>query len=533
MRERRLPVLAWALAAGLAIATVVLYSPVRSYGFVELDDPAYVTENPQVSRGLTAGGVAWAFTQSHSANWHPLTWMSHMVDVSLFGMNAGAHHMVNVGLHAISAALLLLVLAWWTGSPFRSAFVAAVFALHPLHVESVAWIAERKDVLSALFFMLTLAAYAYYVRSPSGRRFAVVVVTFAFGLLAKPMLVTAPLVLLLLDLWPLQRWNRNRRGSLWPLVREKWLLFALTLVSSIVTLVVQQAGGAVATLPAISIGDRIATAVNGTFAYLKLMVWPTGLSIIYPLPDVVPAASLGLAVLVVAGLTFAAYRAAARWPAPLVGWLWYLVMLVPVIGLVQIGVHAIADRYTYLPMIGVSIMVAWAIPPRVTVPAVARFAAGGVAVAACIAMAMATRAHLPVWQDNVTLWTNATMTTLRMDEYEAHLSLGGRLGGERRFDEARRHYELAAALRPEAPEPARGIGLVHLQQGRIDDAIRHLTIAVQASPNDVDSRRDLAVAYVQAGRIEDAIREYRRLVALKPDEPRFAAALAELQKRIR
>lgn len=533
MSARRLPVVAWALAAGLAIATAVLYSPVRTYGFVELDDPAYVTENPNVSRGLTANGVMWALTESHSANWHPLTWISHMADVSLFGMNAGAHHVVNVVLHALCAAILLLVLTWWTAAPWRSAFVAAVFALHPLHVESVAWIAERKDVLSGFFFMLTLAAYAFYVDRPSRRRFALVAVAFACGLMAKPMLVSLPIVLLLIDRWPLQRWGGSRGRSIWPLVREKWILIALALISSVVTIAAQQAGGAVATIQGIPITQRLATAVVGTFSYLIKMVWPANLSIIYPLTDVASFPSLAPAVLVLVGLTFITYRLAKTWPAPFVGWLWYLVMLIPVSGIVQVGLQTIADRYTYLPMIGISIMVVWAIPPQISLPVGVRVAAGVAALAACGAMAMATRAHLPVWRDNVTLWTHATMVTLKVDEYEAHLALGRQLGGERRFDEARRHYELAAALRPDAADPLSGLGLTFALQNKFDEAIRHFQSGVERAPGDIEARRHLANAYVQAGHIEDAIREYRRLVALKPDEPRYAAALAELLKRIR
>jgi hypothetical protein len=448
-------------------------------------------------------------------------------------MNAGKHHMVSVVMHAVSAALLLLVFAWWTSAPWRSAFIAAVFALHPLHIESVAWIAERKDVLSGLFFMLTLIAYAYYVHQPSGRRFALVAVTFACGLMSKPMLVTMPVVLILLDLWPLQRWVWGRRGSFWASVREKWLLFALAIVSGIVTIVAQQAEGAMASVGGLPLGQRLSTAVIGAFAYLKMMIWPADLSVIYPLPDVVPASSLGPAILVLAAVTFITYRAASRWAAPLVGWLWYLAVLTPVSGLLQVGVHAVADRFTYLPMIGLSIMIAWAIPQRVTLPMAVRVAAGAAALAACVAMSMATRAHLPIWRDNITLWTNATMVTLKVDEYEAHVTLGGRLGGERRFDESRRHYELAAALRPDAADPPRGIGMIYAQQGKFAEAISHFADAVSRAPNDVNARRDLAAAYVQMGRIEDAIREYRRLVALKPDEPRFAAALAELQKRIR
>ena len=523
----------WLIAVALIAVTSFVYAPVRGFDFVELDDPAYVSENAQVRGGLTAGGAAWALTTGHAANWHPLTWMSLMADVSLFGVNPGAHHVVNLVLHVASAVLLLLVLARLTGSPWRSGFVAAVFALHPLHVESVAWIAERKDVLSALFWMLTIAAYVSYVAAPGPRRRWTVAVVFALGLMAKPMLVTLPVVLLLLDLWPLRRWSWSRKVTVWPLVREKLPLFALAMASSVITVIVQQRGGAVASLESMTLGRRLATAVAGAATYIQQTVWPAGLSVIYPLPDQIPAATIAWSVFLIGALTLLAWRAGSSRPALTTGWFWYLAVLLPVSGLIQIGVHLVADRYTYLPMIGLSIAAAWAIPDSMLRNTIARAGVALAAVALVIGMTLATRQHLPVWRDNIALFTNASMRTLGVDEYTAHLQLGSRLYSERRFPEARKHFELAAAIQSGSLEAKRGIGLTLIGAGQPAAAIPVLEEATRLSPNDVDARNDLAVAYVQTNRIDDAIREYRQLAALRPGERRYQAALAELLKRVK
>ncbi|HUR20767.1 MAG TPA: hypothetical protein VMZ90_08155, partial [Vicinamibacterales bacterium] len=276
------PMLKWGIAVALLALTAVTYSAVRGFGYVEVDDPVYITENAHVRAGLTAEGVRWAFTTGTAANWHPLTWLSHMLDVSLFGMSPGAHHLVNLGFHLISTLLLFSLLTSLTSSPWRSGFVAAVFALHPLHVESVAWVAERKDVLSACFWMLTIAAYVAYVGQPTRVRMAVVATTLALGLMAKPMLVTLPLVLLLLDLWPLRRWTPLSPGNLGPLIKEKLPLFALAVASSLITVIVQKQGGAMAGLQTVPLGLRAENAITSAAGYLLKMVWPVDLSLLYP-----------------------------------------------------------------------------------------------------------------------------------------------------------------------------------------------------------------------------------------------------------
>ncbi len=332
-----------AIAIGLAALVAIVYAPVRHFDFVQLDDPAYVTENPQVLRGFTLEGLRWALTTGHAANWHPVTWLSHMLDVQLFGLAPGAHHVTSVLLHIANTLLLFGLLARMTGAPWRSAFVAALFGVHPLHVESVAWVAERKDVLSTLFWMLTMWAYVAFVRatppgSSQARRrgfYVLMLALYALGLMAKPMLVTLPFALLLLDWWPLERFGpvgRFRRSKTWPLVREKLPLFLMAAASSAVTVLVQQKGGAVSTLESNPFSLRLQNALVSAVAYLRDLVWPAGLTVIYPFPDAIPAWQTAGACVVLGGLSFIAYRLARRHPYLPVGWLWYLGTLVPVAG---------------------------------------------------------------------------------------------------------------------------------------------------------------------------------------------------------
>jgi protein O-mannosyl-transferase len=532
-REAANPRVVWIVAATLAILTLATYASVRSFGYVELDDPLYITENPHVRAGLTLDGVQWAFTTGTAANWHPLTWLSHMLDVSLFGVAPGPHHLVNLLFHTASTLILFLVLHRMTSSVWRSAFVAAAFALHPLRVESVAWVAERKDVLSAFFWMLTMAAYAGYCRQPSRRRMAGVAVVLVLGLMAKPMLVTLPFVLLLLDLWPLERWSLNNRGALGPLIKEKLPLLMLSAASSVATVVAQSSGGAMAGLQAVPLGLRLENALLSSVAYLRKMIWPADLNLLYPLPDEITSAQLAIAALVLLTISVVALKSAKSRPYLLVGWLWYLGTLLPVSGVIQVGVQAMADRYTYIPTIGVAIMVAWLPVPAMLRSSAARTVVPVVAGAAVIAMAVATYNRLPVWRNNVTLFTDATMRTMNLDEYSAHLTLGATLLEQHRFEEARAHYEAAKTLRPGSSDALYGIGLSYLNAGRPGDAIGPLEEAVQLVPDDPGRRNDLAVAYVRSERVDDAIREYRRLSAQVPSEFRFSRALEALLARRR
>ncbi|MGH9361727.1 MAG: tetratricopeptide repeat protein, partial [Thermoanaerobaculia bacterium] len=354
---------------GLALLTVLVFAPVVRHDFVSLDDPAYVTGNAQVRRGLTAEGFRWAWGNEVAGNWHPLTMLSHMLDAELHGLDPGGHHLTSLLLHAANAVLLFVLLRRLTGAAGRSAAVAALFAVHPLHVESVAWIAERKDVLSAFFFFLALLAWSGYARRPSSWRYLLALLAFALGLLAKPMVVTLPLVLLLLDVWPLGRLPlaaaAERRRALGPLLREKLPFVLLALGAAAVALVTQRE--AMSPLAALSLGRRIANALLAYAAYLSDTVWPRGLAVFYPLPGALPAWRVALAAVLLAALTALALARLHRSPWLAVGWLWFVGMLLPVIGLLQVGSQARADRYTYLPSIGLFVALVWEVAARVPI----------------------------------------------------------------------------------------------------------------------------------------------------------------------
>jgi hypothetical protein len=379
--------------------------------------------------------------------------------------------------------------------------------------------------------MLTMAAYVGYVRRPSRLRMAGVATVFALGLMAKPMLVTLPCVLLLLDLWPLRRWSVSSPAGLIPLAKEKLPLFVLAAASSVVTVIVQSRGGAMAGLQTMPPGLRLENAITSTTSYLLKMIWPVDLSVLYSLPDRVAASDLAGSLLVLLTITAVVLRSRTTRPYLLVGWLWFLGTLVPVSGIIQVGMQAMADRYTYIPMIGIAIMAAWAPGPSMTRSGVARAITAAAGLALVAAMAAMTRAHLPVWQDNVTLFTAATMRTMGVDEYTAHLTLGGTLLQEKRFEEARAHYQRANSLRPKSAEATYGLGRSYLHAGRAAEAIAPLEEAVGLAPDDSNRRNDLAVSYVRANRIDEAIREYRTLAARQPNEPRYSQALAALLAR--
>ena len=353
------------IAALLAVLTALLYIRAGSFAFIIIDDRSYLVTNSHIQHGLTWDGLRWAFTSVSRSNWFPLTWISHMIDVSLFGMNPGYHHLTNVLIHALSTSLLFAALRLMTGSLWKSAFVAALFGMHPLHVESVAWVAERKDVLSGFFFMLILLAYSRYVRRGGGRNYALVLALFILGLMSKPMLVTVPLVLLLTDVWPLGRTElaAPEDGSDWNplpwrgLLLEKIPLLLLSATSAVMTLIVQQK--TISSLDILPFADRLSNALVSYVTYLAKTLWPASLAVYYPYPEAIPPwKPLGAAALLLV-VSLAVVLQLRRRPFLALGWFWFIVMLVPVIGLVQVGRQAMADRYTYLPLIGPFVMAVW------------------------------------------------------------------------------------------------------------------------------------------------------------------------------
>jgi Flp pilus assembly protein TadD len=527
--------------AALAIATFAAFWDVRGNGFVAFDDDRYLTANAVVRGGLTPAAVRWAFTTTDAFNWHPLTWLSHLLDVRLFGMDAGAHHLVSVGLHAASAALLLALLVELTGVVWPAALVAALFALHPLRVESVAWAAERKDVLATLLTLAAAHAYARAARRGAVARAAAPPLLFAAALLAKPTPVTLPLALLLLDWWPLGRWSPTpgappAAGA--PLLRllpparlwlEKLPLFALAAASCAVTYAVQHRDDVMSTLDQLPPASRAAGALLAYAQYLAAALWPARLAAYYPRPaGVAPAALAGAAVLLVA-LTALCLGAARRRPYLAVGWLWYLGTLVPMIGLVQVGEQARADRYTYLPMIGVALGVVWLAADAVRRRPPLRAAAAALALAALLALTLATRAQVRVWRDTETLFTHALAVT--RGNWMAHNNLGVALAGRGRIPEAEAQFRAALAIRPDNTDALENLGRSLIDQWRAAEALPFLREATRRRPASAVDHFMLGHALEAAGDRAGALREFGEAARLAPGEPAFRAQFERLSRQ--
>ena len=614
----------------LALATLAVFLPVARQGFVNYDDSDYVTENAHVLSGLTRANVVWAFTTGHASNWHPVTWLSHMLDCQLFGTRAGAQHLVSVGFHIANALLLLLLLRRMTGALWRSALVAALFALHPLHVESVAWASERKDVLSGFFFLLTVGAYVGYVEGrrargkepgqeterekaeirrpkserspnsevrspkPSGGRvgrqsgtqdaasrflllpapifYVAALLFFALGLMSKPMLVTLPCVLLLLDYWPLRRFEVStlnappsavlstlrsgatedglrRTGQLSTMVRlvlEKAPFFLMAGASSVITFIVQRKGGAVST--SLPVGGRIANALVSYVRYIGKMFWPVDLSILYPHPGRWPAWQVIASAALLLAIFVAVLRLARGRPYLAVGWLWFCGTLVPAIGLIQVGIQSMADRYTYLPLIGLFIMLVWwineLVPERPWRGQA--LAAGGVSVLA--ACALLTVRQIQFWRDSEALFGHAVKVTRNnylaynnlgfylsgqgrpaeaMENYRQSLkinpayddalnNLGYALAGQKKYSEAIPLYEAALRIRPNQAEVHNNLGNALSEVGKIDEAIQHYLVALAQKPDHADAHNNLGIALAMKGKLDEAIPHFQAAIRAKP-----------------
>ncbi len=522
-----------ALAALVSLATAAVYASVRHHRFISLDDAEYFSENAIVRSGLTWRGVKWAFTTGHASNWHPLTWLSHMLDAQWFGAGPAAPHVVNALLHALNAGLLLLVLWRFSGALWRSTIVALLFAVHPLRVESVAWVSERKDVLSGLFFLLTIWAYGQYAQarqamrgvasearrgSPhSARWYATALLLFACGLMSKPMLVTLPCVLLLLDFWPLRRIDpRGLRASVGPLVREKLPFFGLAVLSCVVTYAVQNRGGAVRSFASFTLLERIGNAVVGYARYLGKTVWPTDLAIFYPHPGPWPILGVLAATSLLVAITLGAVRCSARRPYVAMGWLWFVGMMIPTIGLVQVGEHSIADRYTYLPSIGLSIAVVWPIADLVASRRALRQMAAFASVAAVIGAAIVTTRQLGYWRDSAAVFGHALAVT--ENNYVAHNSLGHALLEEGKHDRAIAEFERTLALRPGFAEAQNNLGTAWLEKGRADRAEAYFRAAIASLPSYALAHYNLGTLLLQHGDADGAIKELTEAARWRADD---------------
>ena len=518
----------------LFIATLAVYWQVGNYEFVNFDDNKYITENLHVQQGLTRDSVIWAFTATDVSNWHPLTWLSHMLDFQLYGFGPKGHHLTNVFFHLVNTLLLFLVLKWMTGALWRSGLVAALFALHPLHVESVAWVAERKDVLSTLFWMLTLWAYIGYTKRPGVKRYLLIILAFALGLMAKPMLVTLPFVLILLDYWPLKRIElgqsaiglpaasqpsttaKKPRAQAFRLLVEKTPLFILAAVSSLVTFFVQRSGGAVGALETYPLSIRIANALLSYVTYIIKMIWPQNLAVFYPHPgQSLPMWQAALAGLSLVVVSIGVVRAGRRYPYLPVGWLWYVGTLVPVIGLVQVGGQAMADRYTYVSLIGLFIITAWGVPEMT---AKYRYGKSALAVGAgslVIALMVSTSLQLKYWENSITLFDHALRVT--KNNYLAHLNYGAALAGQKRIEEAITHYQRSLQIAPNYAKTYNNLGLALAEQGKNDEATAHYLKALQLNPDYASAHNNLGVVLTRTGEFDKAISHYYEALNLKPD----------------
>ena len=569
-RRAKARVIDLVICLGLVAVTWAVFGQTLAHDFVNFDDHVYVYENPLVLRGFSTQGMIAAFTHTHARNWHPLTTISHMLDCQLYALNAGGHHLTNVILHTIAVLLLFLVLRQMTDALWQSAFVAALFAIHPLHVESVAWIAERKDVLSAVFFMLTLAAYTRYARAPSPARYLLVALLFTFGLMSKPMLVTLPFVLLLLDYWPLDRIGDQKselRCRLRRLITEKIPLFALSALSCIATLLAQKQGPLV--IDQLPFGWRLNNAFTSYVTYVWQMFWPTRLAVFYPHPNNrMPLWEVTMAVTALVVIIFAVVSLRGTKPYLVTGWFWYLGMLVPVIGFVQVGEQAHADRYTYLPQIGLYIMLAWAVGDLVSESArrVRRqfLAVAGTAIITLLGVCALVQTSY--WKNSETLWNHTLAVTgdndvaennlgflfLRKGELDKAIShlqsaldirsrntathyslgaaliqnnLGNALARKYLSDDAIGHFQEAVRLRPDYADAYFNLGSVLFQQGRIGEAITQWHQALAIRPRDAEAHTNVATALRKQGRLKEAISEYEQALSIVPDN---SAALNNL-----
>jgi protein O-mannosyl-transferase len=497
------------------ISILCIYWQMRNFSFVNYDDNQYVSGNYHVQAGLTLESIRWSFTATRASNWHPLTWLSHMLDCQIYGMNPGHHHMTSVLFHILNSLLLFFIFKGISGSLWKSAFVAALFALHPLHVESVAWVAERKDVLSTFFWMLTLWCYAGYVKSLRLDKYLLLILFYILGLMAKPMLVTLPFVLFLLDYWPLKRFqlkssnNKNpaiQRPFSFALIREKIPLFLLSAASSIFTYLVQKSGGSVNSLAAIPFHVRLANALVSYVSYIGKMIWPHNLAVLYPYQKSITLWKIAGAGLLLVIISVFVFRMLRSKPYLTVGWLWYLGTLVPVIGIVQVGSQALADRYTYVPLIGIFIMITWGIDDLVLKW---RFRKIGFSVLSVVIFAIfmvMSWLQVGYWSNSTTLFEHALDVTA--DNSVAHVNLGEVLAEQGNNDAAVKHYYAALKIRPDLVAAHLNLGISLRKDGKLDEAIRHFSKAVRLESDCVEARYELGYTLEKKGDLTGAIQHY-------------------------
>ena len=513
----------------LIAASLVVYWQIINHEFINYDDGLYVTENLHVKAGLTFENIKWAFTTCHASNWHPLTWLSHMLDYELYGLNPMGHHWTSLQIHLTNTLLLFFILQYMTGAIWKSAFVAALFAIHPLHVESVAWVSERKDVLSAFFGMLTISAYIMYVKKRNLLRYSLVFIFLSLGLMAKPMLVTIPFVLLLLDFWPLKRLKltlnqtSGQTSNLLLLIREKTPLIAPVAISAILTLIAQH-GSALKTLESFPLQARVANAFISYLSYFGKAIWPLGLSVFYPHPgDSISLWYASRAALMIAVSLFIAVNTSKKYPYILVGLLWFLVTLLPVIGIIQVGDQAMADRYTYIPLIGIFIAAAWGGSDLLKKWTNKKIVPAILAISVLLVLTMQSFLQTTHWKNNITLFENAIKVT--ENNWLAHNNLGVALLGKRELDKAIYHYKKALNIRPDTVGAIKNLGFALSEKGSFKEATQYFSKALVINPEDFDAHYKLGCILVKQEKFNEAIRPFAETIRINPD---YAPAYYEI-----
>ncbi len=530
------------ICAALVFATIAVYYQVWTYDFVNYDDNVYVYQNPDIQAGITFKAIKWAFTTTHTSIWHPLTWLSHMLGWQLFGHNAGGHHLINLVFHIANTLLLFVVLKQMTGSLWPSAFVAALFALHPLHVESVAWVTERKDVLSTFFWILTMAAYLRYVKHPGTARYLLTLLTFALGIMAKSMLVTLPFVLLLLDYWPLARipsgqavvktGKQNEKHMdihfhkliLYHLIWEKTPFFALSAVSSVVTFFAQRSGGIVVPITLVPLKFRISNALVSYMEYIRKMIWPSRLAVFYPHPVQGVSfshAAMSAGVLIVVTILILRFSKNRRYLVT--GWFWFLGTLVPVIGLVQVGDQAMADRYSYITLTGLFIIIAWGLPELLGKWPHRKIALW--ASALIVLFALATQAHLQqrYWKDSITLFQHALEVT--NDNYIAYANIADTFMKQGKFAEAISPFNKALQIAPNFVNFRINLGYALTNSGKLEEAVKEYEKILLTQPQNAIARNNLGAVLYRQEKFDQAAEEYRKSLQTEPDDPNVLNAL--------
>ena len=531
----------------LAVAVLAVYWPVTGYDFIALDDNLYVFENQHIQKGLICKGIAWAMTTLYATNWHPLTWLSLMTDYELYGLNAAGYHGTSLFLHILNVIFLFLLLRRMTGKDGRSAVVAALFAVHPLNIESVVWIAERKNLLSTFFWILTILAYIRYAEKPEWGRYWPVLLFFALGLMAKPMLVTLPFVLFLLDYWPLQRFSLSdrdqsegipdraqRRKLLTRLLIEKVPLILVALLSAWVTFHAARAGGAVKAISVFPLVGRIENAFISYAMYLGKMVWPTDLAIFYPYPSVRPLWQVGLSILFLAAVTGFICMKGRMYRYLITGWFWYGITLFPVIGIVQVGFQSMANRYAYISLLGIFVIVTWGVPDLLKRFSGRRYLPA-VSVAVILAFTFCTKSALPDWKNSEVAFRQALNVT--KNNHIAEMGMGNVWLGRGDLPKARSHYLESLRIKPDYPEAMINLGIVYMKQGLFEDAIAQYGKALEASPTDVKILNNLGVALACKGRHEEAVIRFREALRRSPDfqeaRDNLAKVMMELKGSVR